>query len=256
MQGSARKNLHMFKKLCGKDPLEKVVLVTTMWERLQSQTDGEIREEELKTTNDWWGWMWQRGSRIERHTNDAASARRLVEMFVPRSETAAPEQISLAIQEEMALQNKLLQSTAAGEKVIGDIEKTTIRLSEALEEYQKDMQEAILETDIRRRQDIQEMVAEIEHDRELQIRRQEVLTMDIHEMIRAKYDRAITEREEDKALRLSREYVRRSSSIVNVSKAFSLESIQKYPGFRTSQPLSLSLKGRHCSFIGPDYTKS
>jgi hypothetical protein len=256
MQGSARKNLRMFNKLCGKDALQKVVLVTTMWEQLQSQRDGEMREEELKTTEDYWGWMSQRGSRIERHTNDRASARRLVEIFVPCGERTAPEQISLAIQEEMAEQNKPLEHTTAGEKVRDDIAKAALRISEAIEDYQQDIRAAIQARDTQRRRDLQEIMTEMENDHERLIRRQEVLTRDMHEMIKAKYDQAVAEREEEKAQRLSREYVRRSSSTLNVGRSPRLDPIQKYPAFRASQPLSLSLRGRHCSFIGPAYTKS
>lgn len=37
MQGSAKKNLLMFKKLCGDDALRKVVLTTTIWYKVPRQ---------------------------------------------------------------------------------------------------------------------------------------------------------------------------------------------------------------------------
>jgi len=43
MQGSAKKNLLMFKKLCGEDALRNVILVTSMWDRV-SMEDGNKRE--------------------------------------------------------------------------------------------------------------------------------------------------------------------------------------------------------------------
>lgn len=104
----------MFKDLCGKDALKKVVLLTTMWEKLTSRDEGEARELELKTTEGYWGYMTKRGSKVERHTNDMQSARRLVDTFVPPDEDMIPQVAPLAIQEEMTVQNKSLADTTAG----------------------------------------------------------------------------------------------------------------------------------------------
>lgn len=67
MQGSAKKNLFMFKKLCGQKALKNVILATTMWDRI-SEAEGEARENELTTTPDFWGWMVSQGSKVYRHT--------------------------------------------------------------------------------------------------------------------------------------------------------------------------------------------
>ena len=67
MQGSAKNNLFMFKKLCGQKALKNVILATTMWDRI-SEAEGEARENELITTPDFWGWMVSQGSKVYRHT--------------------------------------------------------------------------------------------------------------------------------------------------------------------------------------------
>lgn len=67
MQGSAKLNLSMFKKLCGPDALKNVILVTTMWDRV-SEAEGAAREYELTSTPDFWGWMVSHGSRVYRHS--------------------------------------------------------------------------------------------------------------------------------------------------------------------------------------------
>jgi GTP-binding protein EngB required for normal cell division len=67
MPGSARRNLLMFKKLCGDNALKNVILGTTMWDRV-SESEGVAREEELTSTPDFWGWMVSQGSRVFRHT--------------------------------------------------------------------------------------------------------------------------------------------------------------------------------------------
>jgi hypothetical protein len=54
MQASAKKNLFMFKKLCGDDALKNVILATTMWDRM-TEADGTARELELTSTPDFWG---------------------------------------------------------------------------------------------------------------------------------------------------------------------------------------------------------
>jgi hypothetical protein len=67
MQGSAKRNLLMFKKLCGDNALKSVILGTTMWDRV-SELEGVAREKELISTPDFWGWMVSQGSRVFRHT--------------------------------------------------------------------------------------------------------------------------------------------------------------------------------------------
>ena len=67
MQGSAKKNLFMFKKLCGPNALRHVILATTMWDRV-SEVEGRAREQELTSTDDFWGWMVSQGSRVCRHS--------------------------------------------------------------------------------------------------------------------------------------------------------------------------------------------
>jgi hypothetical protein len=67
MQGSAKKNLYMFKKLCGNNALKNVILVTTMWDKV-SEAEGTARELELTSTPDFWGWMVSQGSKVYRHT--------------------------------------------------------------------------------------------------------------------------------------------------------------------------------------------
>ena len=67
MQGSAKRNLFMFKKLCGPDSLGNVILATTMWDRV-SEAEGLARETELTSTDDFWGWMVSQGSKVYRHS--------------------------------------------------------------------------------------------------------------------------------------------------------------------------------------------
>lgn len=56
MHGSAKKNLLMLKKLCGDDALRKVVLTTTMWDKVPNR-EAEDREQQLVDTPEFWGFM-------------------------------------------------------------------------------------------------------------------------------------------------------------------------------------------------------
>lgn len=270
MQGSARKNLIMFNKLCGENALHKVILVTTMWENLKTQDQGVARENELRSTIDFWGWMWERGSKIERHTNDAESAKRLVEMFLPSDKQKAPEHVVLTIQEEMADENKLLEDTKAGEAVRASLKKEGLRLSQALKEYQQSAREAMLERDNRRQREMEEIMADMKQQEGDLLRNREVLSADMEEMVRARYDQLVTELEEDQMRRLSTQYSIRdevntkidtlpsacSESPAGPNGLTSLALLKSHSNFKSSRGLSLSLRGRHCSFIGPSYTKS
>ena len=46
-RGTAVKNLHMFRRLCGQDTLASVVLVTTKWDAVPAAT-AEMREADLR----------------------------------------------------------------------------------------------------------------------------------------------------------------------------------------------------------------
>jgi len=138
MQGSAKRNLFMFRKLCGDDALSHVILATTMWEGIKKET-GKQREKQLSETEQYWGAMKQNGSRIRRHYNTRESAFELLSHFVSL-DSKAPDMV-LNIQGEMVDQGKSLDETSAGQAVQADIirerKKNEARLEEVLAEQQQ-----------------------------------------------------------------------------------------------------------------------
>ncbi|CAM1502632.1 Fc.00g074080.m01.CDS01 [Cosmosporella sp. VM-42] len=140
MQGSARSNLFMFKKLCGPDALKNVILVTTMWEKVDYQ-DGERREEELKSTPDFWGLMMDKGSQVYRHQNNADSARRALKMFL--SDNIEQPAITLDIQDEMVNGKKKLNETGAGQEVESALQQQREKFQKQIAELQEMMKEAL-----------------------------------------------------------------------------------------------------------------
>ncbi|KAL8344117.1 hypothetical protein RB601_004575 [Gaeumannomyces tritici] len=135
MQGSSKRNLSMFKTLCGPDALKMVILATTMWEQVNQEV-GNVREEELRTTEEYWGFMVQRGSRIFRHTNNPDSALRLVRHFMGEHR---PE--TLAIQSEMVDNGRSLDQTSAGQELDSVLAKEREKFRRDLEYAQQQMKE-------------------------------------------------------------------------------------------------------------------
>ncbi|PYH73764.1 P-loop containing nucleoside triphosphate hydrolase protein [Aspergillus vadensis CBS 113365] len=114
MPGSAKRNLFMLKKLCGKDALRNTILVTTMWD-LVDPADGDRREKQLITTPEYWGDMIAAGSQNLRHDNTYESAMRLINLYAGSHSTK--EKKVLAIQHEMVIEKKALDETDAGKAV-------------------------------------------------------------------------------------------------------------------------------------------
>lgn len=81
LTGSARRNLLMFKKLCGERAYQSVVLATTMWGRVPLE-EGERRENELVEKPAYWGSMCKLGSKVFHYHNTRESALDLVSYII------------------------------------------------------------------------------------------------------------------------------------------------------------------------------
>jgi len=79
MAGTPLKNLRLFHEICGEKSFKNVILTTTMWDEVDSET-GEIREEEWKRI--YWKPMIARDSRIGRFLGTRDSALHLIAPFL------------------------------------------------------------------------------------------------------------------------------------------------------------------------------
>lgn len=115
MGGASKRNLEMFRKLCGDDCLQNVTLVTTMWDELLRQPGGEAcgqeREDELLMTRAFWGAMRAAGARTLRYDGSRERAIQIVQDMLEQ------EKMDLDIQKEMD-QGITIAETKAGQKVI------------------------------------------------------------------------------------------------------------------------------------------
>ncbi|KAG6852012.1 hypothetical protein C0991_004122, partial [Blastosporella zonata] len=107
-EGSMRRNFEVFEKLCGALASRKVVLVTTMWDKVTLE-EGERREKELR--GEYWGKMLADGSVIHRagSSDDQMSAQDTIDYLL-----AKEAHYPLQIQRELVEVNKSLQETEAG----------------------------------------------------------------------------------------------------------------------------------------------
>ncbi|PCD20836.1 hypothetical protein QX201_004455 [Fusarium graminearum] len=129
MQGSGKLSISLLRKLCGKDAFKNIVLVTTMWELVETDI-GDRREKELEETEEFWD-----------------SARNILSMFVPEEPEVQPETVTLAIQKELADDNKTLDQTSAGQLLDGTWAKEKEALQRELEEVRDAVKSANEERD-------------------------------------------------------------------------------------------------------------
>lgn len=155
--GTAMKNLRMFQKLVGEDSMKNVVLVTTMWGKLQPSDDGDARVKQLTETGKFWGGMITNGARHERYDGTEEEALRIIHMMVNN----AP--YKLQIQEELD-NGQTLADTAAGKEVADRLETLKAHHAEEVKELKKELSLVAQEGNEKLQQELQaHYKAEIMH---------------------------------------------------------------------------------------------
>ncbi|KAF5348460.1 hypothetical protein D9756_009604 [Leucocoprinus leucothites] len=126
MAGSPLKNLRMFGNLCGDHAASRVILVSTMWEKVNPEV-GERREVQLK--NDFWKGLIERGSKVDRlRSSKTQEAWRTVNDLI---KTADNREVVLLQQEIVDLERKL-NETEAGKSLHSDLQKLLFDQKETL----------------------------------------------------------------------------------------------------------------------------
>ncbi|KAH7022527.1 hypothetical protein EDB80DRAFT_694949 [Ilyonectria destructans] len=141
MQGSAKRNLVLFKKLCGEDTLQKVALTTTMWDMVNKE-EGLQREEELMNTQEFWGWMLSKGSTVHRHYHTRESAMNIITQLASRNKPFATD-----LQTQLVDQRLTLDRTSVGKVLQSELLTQRQIWEEELRLVQKDIQTALEEND-------------------------------------------------------------------------------------------------------------
>lgn len=259
MGGSAKKNLFMFKKLCGPEALKHVVLVTTMWESVDEQV-GRERQQELEETEAFWGHMLERGSRIEKHMNTPESARRVVDTFMSQSHPSSP--VLLAIQDEMVNNNKDLDQTEAGRGLEDVLAKEREKFKRELEQTRQEMREAIEMRDKESQDELAKQQAEAEKRmKQLQLQQAELkITMEkLHQEKFEALEAEMTKHKKEQEAAWNKQREEMNGKITSLA-----ERAKKSMGQSIAAPVqlaawgrttSLTLRGVHWAFVGPYQNK-
>lgn len=185
MQGSARKNITIFEKMCGEDALKKVILVTTMWD-IVPIAEGNMREKQLKETKEFWGSMLSMGSTCRRHNNTESSAREIVHRLAKHRKPIITD-----IQRQLVDQKLNLDETSAGKGLQSETLKERARWMKERQEFEEEVRAAKREND-RVREEIM---------REERDRRAEMIKKADQDMaaLRANMEKLLAQRDEREA---------------------------------------------------------
>ncbi|KAK2459340.1 hypothetical protein APHAL10511_008643, partial [Amanita phalloides] len=112
--GQSGRNLAMFRNLCGTKAYENIVVLTTFWDKVSSE-QGDKREEQLKTR--FFKDLVEGHARFMPHNLTLESARNVLRHISTLNPT------NIQIQEEIRLQGKTLENTAAGSMRREEVER-------------------------------------------------------------------------------------------------------------------------------------
>lgn len=148
MQGSALRNLRMFRQLCGTNNLGSVTLATTHWKNADGvsipESVGQERIKELVETHDFWGSMVERGSSVVRHDGSKSSALQIVSTLVNRR-----VRVTLDISKQLIDQKRSLFDTDAGKALQTELIAERKKFERKLSELKDDMEFAMQEKDLK-----------------------------------------------------------------------------------------------------------
>ena len=146
MAGSPLRNLRMFGEVCGDRAAHKVVVVTTMWDKIDPAV-GERRQSELEYK--YFHVLLRRGATVMRFNNTCQSAWEIMEAIFAESEREA-----VLIQEELVDLKKRLNETSAGKALYNTLQNLLAEQKTAVQELTK----------LAKEQDNKELVAEMRHE--------------------------------------------------------------------------------------------
>lgn len=164
--GVSRRNLSMFRKLCGDETLRNVVLVTNMWSEVTPER-GAAREEQLRTDELLFKPVLDLGATMLRHDGSLASARSVL------AQLADNRPQTLRIQRELVDEHKDITETAAGVELDRELAALRQKHIEQLAEIQQEMEQALAEKDELTKRELEQVrnellqnMQKIENDRD------------------------------------------------------------------------------------------
>jgi hypothetical protein len=112
------RDLRIFTELCGNQAMKKVVLVTTMWDKVSSKKQDIIAAREKELFDNYWNTMIKQGASTARFENTPASAWKIVDVILKQ-----PEAEVLLLQEELVDLKRALNETTAGKTLYTHLQR-------------------------------------------------------------------------------------------------------------------------------------
>jgi len=166
LSGSSMKSIVMLKKLCGVDSYQHVFVVTTMWDNLDNEAQGNVRAKQLFTNKEFFGDMVDNGARRWRFRKTKEDARTLIAKLLNDDGN-----VVLDIQWQLAHGQSLEETTVGAfiyqdlldrrKKYVEELRELEQALKEARESRDTDMLSVISEDDRNQRRQL----ANLENDR-------------------------------------------------------------------------------------------
>ena len=133
MAATSVRHLRTFEELCGKNALQNVILVTTMWDEVDEAT-GKMEEERMKTK--YWNKMLERSSTTGRFMGTYESALQLLQPII---DAANFKRSSLLLQHEMVDMGKQLTETSAGRHLFTKAQYIVSQRQDVIQRIQVEM---------------------------------------------------------------------------------------------------------------------
>ncbi|KAI6102047.1 P-loop containing nucleoside triphosphate hydrolase protein [Pisolithus croceorrhizus] len=132
MAGTPLRNLRAFEKLCGKNAMSKIILVTTMWD----EVDADVGAERLKELKDsYWKVMISQGSTTFECEDARGSPIKLLRQI-------GEEAVNILLQEEISTMKLEIQETAAGQQLCSRLEELAEKRMEMVRKIREETKRA------------------------------------------------------------------------------------------------------------------
>ncbi|CAL1717185.1 unnamed protein product [Somion occarium] len=174
MGGVSRRNFTMFRKLCGDETLDNVLLVTTMWGNVDPER-GASRERELESDDILFKPVLEMGARMVRHDNTPERAHDILRMIMKNRRQA------LRIQRELVDEHKDISETGAGAELGRELAELAKKHREELKEIQEDMEAALEAKDMATKRELEEYHKKLQDEMEKAERDRERLSREYAE---------------------------------------------------------------------------
>jgi hypothetical protein len=149
--GISKRNLRLFKQLCGDGSLRNVCIATTNWGRVTKE-EGDTRELELRESPNIFKPLIDEGAQLTRQDNGITSARSIVDFLIHKD----PTKLQIQIELDAGLP---LEDTSTGAGLREEILALKAKQKAELQALREEMEEAA-------RENHAEILAELEEERQ------------------------------------------------------------------------------------------